>query len=246
MRSFAVAPAVAAILAVGTGAHASQPTQMVPVVTLPRASDADLIRGPWKSDAAPGVHLMIVVWASGMTSIDAPGRFSAAGFFDGSEIVALTVESDRVGTPASIARPGFLKARVSQGKRIEAEFFQELDGVLLRKEIWTPADPRLFGFVEELPEAIEKVPPEYPDRIRRKGISGTVLVKALIGADGLVKETRLDRSIPDLDAYAVAAVKRWRFRPAQTKGGPVAVWVAVPVRFEPGPAVVKPPRPSGD
>ena len=85
--------------------------------------------------------------------------------------------------------------------------------------------------VEELPEAIEKVPPPYPDEARRQNIFGTVIVVALVGKDGTVKETRIDWSIPYLDEPAVAAVRRWRFKPARVDGRPIAVWVAVPVRF---------------
>ena len=34
-----------------------------------------------------------------------------------------------------------------------------------------------------------------------------------------------------LDDYAVGAVRQWRFKPAMARGKPVAVWVALPVKF---------------
>jgi protein TonB len=34
-----------------------------------------------------------------------------------------------------------------------------------------------------------------------------------------------------LDAAAAAAVRQWRFKPATSKGEPVAVWVGIPVKF---------------
>lgn len=88
-----------------------------------------------------------------------------------------------------------------------------------------------YVYVEELPEATVKVPPEYPDFARTAGVEGTVMVQALVGRDGLVKDTRVLNSIPMLDAAAVVAVRRWRFRPAMAKGQRVAVWVAIPVKF---------------
>ena len=88
-----------------------------------------------------------------------------------------------------------------------------------------------YIYVEELPEAIEKFAPEYPDEARENRIEGTVIVQALVGRDGQVKETRVRESVPALDAAAVAAISRWTFKPAKTKGEPVAVWVAVPVKF---------------
>jgi len=39
------------------------------------------------------------------------------------------------------------------------------------------------------------------------------------------------KSIPMLDAAAIAAVKQWVFKPALSNNKPVAVWVAVPVKF---------------
>jgi len=91
-----------------------------------------------------------------------------------------------------------------------------------------------YVYVEELPEAIEKPRPEYPEAARRAGIEGTVLVQALVGTDGRVKDTKVVKSVPGLDDAAIAAVKKWVFKPALGHGEPVAVWVAVPVKFPPG------------
>jgi len=88
-----------------------------------------------------------------------------------------------------------------------------------------------YVYVEELPEAITKVPPEYPDIAREAGVDGTVLIQALVGKDGRVKDTKVVQSIPMLDAAAVDAVAKWVFKPALSNNRPVAVWVAVPVRF---------------
>ncbi len=88
-----------------------------------------------------------------------------------------------------------------------------------------------YVYVEELPEAITKVPPTYPDIAREAGVDGTVLVQALVGKDGTVKDTRVQKSIPMLDNAALDAVKRWVFKPALSNNKPVAVWVAVPVKF---------------
>ena len=98
----------------------------------------------------------------------------------------------------------------------------------------TPGDLPKFGEyvqVDELPEAVTKVAPTYPEDARREGIDGTVLVQALVLRDGAVAETRVMKSIPALDAAAVDCVRQWRFKPALKDGRPVAVWLAVPIRF---------------
>lgn len=89
-----------------------------------------------------------------------------------------------------------------------------------------------YVYVEELPEVIEKVAPEFPTDLK-EGIEGVVIVQALVGTDGRVKDTRVVKSIPMLDDAVVAAVRQWVFKPAEAKGNPVAVWVAVPFRFPP-------------
>lgn len=88
-----------------------------------------------------------------------------------------------------------------------------------------------YVYVEELPEAVTKVAPDYPDLARSANVDGTVLVQALVGKDGRVKDAKVVKSIAMLDAAAVAAVRQWVFKPALSNNKPVAVWVAVPVRF---------------
>jgi protein TonB len=85
----------------------------------------------------------------------------------------------------------------------------------------------------ELPRAVMKVKPEYPDSARSANVSGTVLVRVLVGEDGHVKDAMVIRSIPMLDACALAAVRQWVFKPALDHNIPIAIWVAAPVRVTP-------------
>ena len=86
-------------------------------------------------------------------------------------------------------------------------------------------------FVEAPPEAIERVPPKYPTQARVDGVSGTVMVIALVSTEGRVADAFVQDSIPELDLAAMTAVRQWRFKPASTAGKPLAVWVAIPVKF---------------
>jgi TonB family protein len=49
--------------------------------------------------------------------------------------------------------------------------------------------------------------------------------------DGTVGDTKVVKSVLGFDQAAIDAVRQWKFKPAMAKGKPVAVWVAVPVRF---------------
>jgi len=84
-----------------------------------------------------------------------------------------------------------------------------------------------YVYVEELPEAFTKVPPNGPP-----GLEGTVLMQALVLEDGSIGDVKVMKSIPGLDEPAVAALRQWRFKPARTAGKPVAVWVSVPMKFD--------------
>lgn len=88
-----------------------------------------------------------------------------------------------------------------------------------------------YIYVEELPEAIVRVPPVYPDAAREAGVEGTVMVQVRVCIDGQVMESHVVRSVPMLDEAAVEATRQWVFKPALSEGRPVSVWVAIPVRF---------------
>jgi TonB family protein len=91
--------------------------------------------------------------------------------------------------------------------------------------------PGEYVFVEELPEAIYRRLPVYPELARMEGVQGVVMVMALVCVSGQVIETSVIKSIPLLDDAAQQAVRHWIFLPAKAGGEPVAVWVGVPVQF---------------
>jgi protein TonB len=49
--------------------------------------------------------------------------------------------------------------------------------------------------------------------------------------DGAVREVRVLRSVPMLDAPAIDAVRQWRFTPTRLNGDPVPVVMTVTVTF---------------
>lgn len=85
--------------------------------------------------------------------------------------------------------------------------------------------------IEAPAEPIAALPPVLPDLARESGVSGTVIVRALVGADGHVVDTSIERSIPMLNGAAEQAVRGWRFKPATSGGRAVASWARVPVTF---------------
>jgi protein TonB len=93
-------------------------------------------------------------------------------------------------------------------------------------------DPRVITGEIEPPELIEKIRPEYPEIPRRARMQGRVILQAVIGTRGDVEDVTILRSPSELfNESAVAAVRRWRYRPARQSGRPVAVYFTVVVDF---------------
>jgi TonB family protein len=79
---------------------------------------------------------------------------------------------------------------------------------------------------------LAKTDPVYPEGARRMGVEGTVVLEATIGADGAVTDVRVVKSLPyGLSEAAAAAVRRWRYRPARGRAGPVASRKEVRIEF---------------
>ena len=82
------------------------------------------------------------------------------------------------------------------------------------------------------PVAVETISPVYPELARRAHVEGVVLLEAIIGADGTVRDVRvLKGAHPLLDPAALEAVRRWRYRAATIGVRPVAVYLQVVITF---------------
>lgn len=82
------------------------------------------------------------------------------------------------------------------------------------------------------PRAIYQPDPEYSEEARKAKFQGSVVLGAIIGADGRPRDLRVARSLGmGLDQKALDAVAKWRFDPATKDGHPVAVQVLIEVDF---------------
>jgi TonB family protein len=74
------------------------------------------------------------------------------------------------------------------------------------------------------PTILQSVKPRFT------GLTGTVVVEALIDEDGCVRETRIVRSVLNsMDQAAVHAIEQWVFLPATLNGRPVRVFYTLSV-----------------
>jgi TonB family protein len=84
------------------------------------------------------------------------------------------------------------------------------------------------------PVAKNKVDPAYPLELMRQNLGGTVILYAVIRADGAVSGVRVLRSVDErLDLYASEAIAKWKFQPATKNGVPVDVEATFWIPFQP-------------
>ncbi len=73
--------------------------------------------------------------------------------------------------------------------------------------------------------------PVYPIEAKRAGVSGTVVLGAIIGTDGTVKELHIVQGPDLLRQASLDAVREWRYRPYLLNGQPVEVRTQINVIF---------------
>jgi periplasmic protein TonB len=78
---------------------------------------------------------------------------------------------------------------------------------------------------------VHQVKPEYPPPARTAHIEGQVVLHAVIGKDGGVKQVQVLSGHPMLASAAQNAVKQWRYRPYVLNGQPVEVDTTINVNF---------------
>ncbi|HKF43959.1 MAG TPA: energy transducer TonB [Thermoanaerobaculia bacterium] len=79
---------------------------------------------------------------------------------------------------------------------------------------------------------ISKVDPSYPVAARQAGVEGTVVLDAGISETGEVVSVTVERGLPmGVSEAAVAAVQRWKYRPARGRMGPVPSHKTVRIQF---------------
>ena len=91
-----------------------------------------------------------------------------------------------------------------------------------------------FVEVDEEPAILEpKARPQYPPLAYQNKIEGQVVVGILVNTDGKVMDTKVVKSSNEIfNEEAVAAVKKWNFKPAILNKKPVRFWYHAPIIFK--------------
>lgn len=85
---------------------------------------------------------------------------------------------------------------------------------------------------DEQPVPVKAVAPEYPTEMKRDHVSGVVMLKLVIDENGDVLEKVVAKSTrTEFEAPALAAVGKWKFKPARKAGEPVRATITLPIKF---------------
>jgi len=82
------------------------------------------------------------------------------------------------------------------------------------------------------PVVLYKTDPEYSEEARKAKYMGTVVLELVVDANGKPRDLHVTRSLGlGLDEKAIEAVEKWKFRPGQKDGHPVATHATIEVNF---------------
>ena len=85
--------------------------------------------------------------------------------------------------------------------------------------------------VPPMPSGSNVIPP-YPQEARASGKTGTVVLKVVILADGMVADVQVMRGDEPFVSAAVKTVKAWKYQPARYKGQPITVYRIIQIPFK--------------
>ena len=83
-------------------------------------------------------------------------------------------------------------------------------------------------------QALYQPSPVYPPLATMARVQGTVVLQAIIGTDGTIKDLKVLSGHPLLVRAALDAVKTWRYQPTLLNTEPVEVLTEINVTFKLG------------
>lgn len=149
---------------------------------------------------------------------------------------------DEVEPPKQLPKTFTTKAQSKPAKPImqvnTPAFSAEMHPGLLGEIALPSGDFGGVGFsmdeVDDIPQVVRSVPPDYPYVAKRNRVEGEVVVRMLVATEGMPQNLTIHLSTPAgvFDEAALRAAKRWRFKPGRYKGQSVDTWVLLPFVFE--------------
>ena len=219
----------------GTGALALQCLLLLAVVVIPLFHTDPLP----KKETLTMLYLQPPAAAGNATMLRAPAPPSPSIFTPTSTGILAPVHETQeappppVGTTGGVVGgdPGGVVGGVSGG--VFSEMLNNAPSVPVFAKSPVPTPVKRIRVAARVVEAnlIHDVTPQYPPEAGRARLEGTVLLMAVIGKDGSVKDVRVESGLPILAQAAIDAVRQWRYKPYLIDGEPVEVDSRITINF---------------
>src|SRR5215472_3182911 len=126
--------------------------------------------------------------------------------------------------------------RIGPSEKSSTQTPVELAAQTTRSEVMPPDSvtgdaPRAISGTVINSYLIKKIEPEYPEQAKQDRVEGPVVLKALVGTDGTVKEVRVLSGDPRLVDAVSKAVRGWLFKPYAPEGKPIEFETQITVNF---------------
>jgi protein TonB len=173
---------------------------------------------------------------SNATKFQAP---SASTYTPTSTGIAAPVNETQEAPPPPVDTTGGVIGGVAGGMvggvpgRVFSEMLNSAPSIPVLAKSPVPTPVKRMRIASRIAEAnlIHDVAPQYPPEAGRARIEGTVVLMAVIGTDGSVKDVGVESGLPILAQAAIDAVKQWRYKPYMRDGQPVEVDSRITINF---------------
>lgn len=199
----------------------------------------DAVMKKYPRDAEVAHEVAVFYWDKAFrdtTLTDLKRRYLAAGIAAEDRALAINPDSVNALTFKNIILR--LQANLETDPTVRQRLLAEADALRTRaaalarqqRDAGSPAPIRVGGNIPQ-PQKTKHASPVYPGDAQSAGVSGAVICEVTVGVDGTVTDVRVLKSVPLLDAAAVAAVRQWEFTPTLLNGKAVPVIMTVSVNF---------------
>jgi periplasmic protein TonB len=219
----------------GTGALALQCLLLLAVVVIPLFHTDPLP----KRETLTMLYLQPPAAAGNATKLRAPTPPSPSILTPTSTGILAPVHKTQEAPPPPVGTTGGVVGGVPDGVvggvsgGVFSEMLNSAPSVPVPAKSPMPTPVKRIRVASRVVEAnlIHDVPPQYPPEAGRARLEGAVVLMAVIGQDGSVKDVRVESGLPMLAQAAIDAVKQWRYKPYLIDGEPVEVDSRITINF---------------
>ena len=193
---------------------------------LERIYDADHLDRPGEAD--PILRELMAMTPGDLTPMFRLAKLQERqGLFDAAESTLLAARQQQPDDVAAYKELAQYFARRAAAMTVEKDREEHR-----AEEAGTPDQDGIYsiGGPIQAPEQLSSGNVPLPIEVTAGGVVGTVGLEVVVDETGRVTNPKVVRSVPGLDATALATVRTWRFAPATLNGRPVPVRMMVAVR----------------